>query len=580
MPSAFGFRLGTNYCPTDEEVLEIQSLLIEPTLRLKSLDDKIVDLRKSIDKLVEERVRLGSYVEAHEALISPVRRLPLDMIQEIFVACIPTHRNCVMSATEAPILLGHICSAWRTISLSTPQLWARLHVVEPQSRNLMGGASDAVYKRQVEQRLEKTKTWLGRSGQCPLSISLQGAVGHAPTTTVPFIEAFIPFAARWQHIHFAIPPSLIFEIMSYIDVEMPWLESVAFHSGQPPQFPSVARGSFEMLQGARISNFSVPGGLLTFEGLPLERFPLRWNQLTTLTIGGPEFSECTSEMVLPVISRCSELRSCKLLLNDRLETFGFEYPIIELRFLHTLAVRCSSSAAPTASVLLKRLSLPELRNFVLLGSFQFALGPDCPAFTDFLARAICLESFQMSPQPFSTPLFHKALRSLPPTVKELRIRGMPTSGSGPGQSIEDGTLKVLTTAGFCPALRHVTIDAGSSLSDAAVLQFITVRMLEFEPPTLERVEVQFRRAMTVDIMPSLQPFLDTGLSVSLDYSVPSFQDYSPWDGLADDPDKPLFQRVITDFCYRAEEVRDLPSEETRPIMAEGAAKAGNIERKG
>ncbi|KAJ6557851.1 hypothetical protein B0H19DRAFT_906207, partial [Mycena capillaripes] len=123
MSSPFAHRLETNYFPDDEEVLEIQGLLVEPTLRLKRLDDEIADLQKAIDKLAEERNSLGAYVAAHKALISPVRRLPLDIIQEIFIACLPTHRYCVMSASEAPILLGRICSAWRAISFSTPQLW-------------------------------------------------------------------------------------------------------------------------------------------------------------------------------------------------------------------------------------------------------------------------------------------------------------------------------------------------------------------------------------------------------------------------------------------------------------------------
>ncbi|KAJ6594646.1 hypothetical protein B0H19DRAFT_908650, partial [Mycena capillaripes] len=123
MSSPFATQLGTNYCPTDKEVLEIENLIVEPTLRLKCLDDEIANLQKAIDKLAEERESLGAYVEAHRALISPVRRLPLDIIQEIFLACLPTHRNCVMSAYKAPILLGRICSLWRAISLSTPRLW-------------------------------------------------------------------------------------------------------------------------------------------------------------------------------------------------------------------------------------------------------------------------------------------------------------------------------------------------------------------------------------------------------------------------------------------------------------------------
>ncbi|KAJ6594704.1 hypothetical protein B0H19DRAFT_899198, partial [Mycena capillaripes] len=123
MSSPFAAQLGTNYCPKDEEIVQIKSFIIERSLRLKRLDDEIADLQKAIDKLAAERDDLGAFVEAHKALSSPVRRLPLDIIQEIFVACIPTHRNCVMSASEAPVLLGRICSSWRAISLSTPRLW-------------------------------------------------------------------------------------------------------------------------------------------------------------------------------------------------------------------------------------------------------------------------------------------------------------------------------------------------------------------------------------------------------------------------------------------------------------------------
>ncbi|KAJ6573528.1 hypothetical protein DFH09DRAFT_868682, partial [Mycena vulgaris] len=104
MSSPFTSKLGTNYCPSDEEQIEIQTFITEPTRRLQRLDDEITELRKAIEKLADERdnLKLSAYVDAHRALISPVRRLPLDIIREIFMACLPTHRNCGMSAVEAP----------------------------------------------------------------------------------------------------------------------------------------------------------------------------------------------------------------------------------------------------------------------------------------------------------------------------------------------------------------------------------------------------------------------------------------------------------------------------------------------
>ncbi|KAJ7753313.1 hypothetical protein DFH07DRAFT_511142 [Mycena maculata] len=128
MASPFASRLGTNYCPTDGKMVEIEALLIGPSLRMKRLDDEIAEIQKALTKLTEERDSLGAYIGAHKALVSPVRRLPRDMIQDIFMACLPTHR---MSAREAPVLLGRIYSSWRVISLSTPGLWVSLRIAVP-----------------------------------------------------------------------------------------------------------------------------------------------------------------------------------------------------------------------------------------------------------------------------------------------------------------------------------------------------------------------------------------------------------------------------------------------------------------
>ncbi|KAJ7170287.1 hypothetical protein C8R43DRAFT_864563, partial [Mycena crocata] len=102
---------------------------------------------------------LQAWIDAHLAFISQARRLPDDIIHSIFVACLPYTRNPVITPHEAPLLLCQVCSAWRTLALSTPLIWAAVHIVVP-----------AQPKVQV---LANTLTmWLGRSGACPLSISV------------------------------------------------------------------------------------------------------------------------------------------------------------------------------------------------------------------------------------------------------------------------------------------------------------------------------------------------------------------------------------------------------------------------
>ncbi|KAJ6580845.1 hypothetical protein B0H19DRAFT_1112590 [Mycena capillaripes] len=95
----------------------------------------------------------------------------------------------------------------------------------------------------MAQRLEITKTWLGRSGQCPLSISLQSSVGYSPDTPPvspsisdlrrdEFLQALITFAPRWQHICFTISPSMLESMMHLTANDVPMLESIAFQVQQ------------------------------------------------------------------------------------------------------------------------------------------------------------------------------------------------------------------------------------------------------------------------------------------------------------------------------------------------------------
>ncbi|KAJ7455745.1 hypothetical protein FB451DRAFT_1048763, partial [Mycena latifolia] len=114
----FRRSLHTNYVPSDSAVKGIQSHLISHhfnwrcPLRLEGL----------IKDLSAKRQEILNYIAAHETLTSPARQLRRDIVQEIFLACLPTHRNAVMSAKEAPLILARIYSAWQTLALSIPAL--------------------------------------------------------------------------------------------------------------------------------------------------------------------------------------------------------------------------------------------------------------------------------------------------------------------------------------------------------------------------------------------------------------------------------------------------------------------------
>ncbi|KAJ7823990.1 hypothetical protein B0H14DRAFT_1307061 [Mycena olivaceomarginata] len=115
MKSRFFHHFNTNYVPSDEEIECIRADLVSHTQELARIDERIRELSAQRDQIQD-------YIDSHKALISHPRRLPVDILREIFVACLPVDRNAVMSAQEAPLLLGRICSAWRSIVLTTPRL--------------------------------------------------------------------------------------------------------------------------------------------------------------------------------------------------------------------------------------------------------------------------------------------------------------------------------------------------------------------------------------------------------------------------------------------------------------------------
>ncbi|KAJ7442982.1 hypothetical protein FB451DRAFT_1105393 [Mycena latifolia] len=526
MSSPFTSKLGTNYCPQDEEIVQIHTLLIEPTLRLKRLDDEIAVLQKVLDKLAEERAGISAYVDAHKALISPVRRLPLDVIQEIFTACIPMHRNCVMSAMEVPILLGRICSSWRSISLSTPRLWSRLHIVEPHFANLPD-----LFEKKLAQRAETTKMWLGRSGNCPLSISLKSnGFSYLQVSQNQLIPALLSFASRWEHISFTALLSRPGIVSHLTEADVPMLKSVSINEPFVYFEDAIRWDSFGFLRAPKISSMIFKGGSLS----PLE-LPLRWGGLVhlsfTKTRPTPTEVFLTSETALEILSRCPQLRTCCLFIHDPddIVSSGLENPILELSFLHTLDLACGTVQAVCR--LFGWVSFPQLRNLKLRGVSENENMP----YVRFLATAPLIERLEIIHGWLSKLFLASFLRDLPPNLHELHI----SMESFDDEILESFSPSVDLPTPCCPGLQALEIQYACTISDNALLRFLKSR-------TLKRVVIRFDRAMELDILPQLQSLMQNGLHLALTYTPPR-QSFSPWEGLPDAPNFYLAPSVPTPY---------------------------------
>lgn len=173
MESPFEHLIGVNYVPTEQEIGIITQLLVKPYQKLSRMDDGIRDMENKLSELRMHRNRLWSSIHAHRGMISCARRLPDDVLQEVFVRTLPTSRLPGMSSTQAPVVLTHVCRRWRELALANPHLWSGIHVSK-LARS--GDSSDEDRAR----KFAAIGEWISRSRSVPISVSLESHLDSSP----------------------------------------------------------------------------------------------------------------------------------------------------------------------------------------------------------------------------------------------------------------------------------------------------------------------------------------------------------------------------------------------------------------
>ncbi|TFK27258.1 hypothetical protein FA15DRAFT_635975 [Coprinopsis marcescibilis] len=126
--------------------------------------------------------------------------IPVEILGEIFLhyARLPNDINSSTRhaygrvsvskrASTSPIALGHVCSYWRTLSLSMPILWSTISVIHPTPKDT-----------------QVLSTWIARSGWCPLRMTIIQKPSRGRGEPDRAINVILRLALeqrhRWQHI--------------------------------------------------------------------------------------------------------------------------------------------------------------------------------------------------------------------------------------------------------------------------------------------------------------------------------------------------------------------------------------------
>jgi hypothetical protein len=320
--SPFQSQLFTNFVPTDKDREQIRSLCIEPLQELERLD-------AAIQRLTERRNELKTFIDAHHALLSPIRRLSPEVLQTIFVACLSRRPDYpVLDSSDVPLLLGRVCSGWRKIAYGCAELWASLHIAIPDPRT---SDEEALLHRL---RLEATTEWLARSGALPLHISISGKRSGRITNAeqcdwvTPYAKALLHFASRWMALEVAVPLHYLHPWSNLTGQQVPLLRNIRILSTEVTWKSTAiftrSPKSLDFLSQASLDSLHIPH---------LNEVP-KFNKgsLTNLTVTNAQSFANTEEMVsfFSGFSNLKKLyfsfhRLCLSLSQPSAQTFALPY---------------------------------------------------------------------------------------------------------------------------------------------------------------------------------------------------------------------------------------------------------------
>ncbi|KAF7345524.1 F-box domain-containing protein [Mycena venus] len=192
--------LNSNAPPDDSETTFIRAVVSDADARLASIDSEISKLQERLKQLEEERVLLSSYRTRNSAILSPLRRMPSEILCEIFSWTLPSIGEALITdhfdQTQSPWLVTRISSRWRAVSLSTPSLWSRIAI---DYRQGLKGPSTYSYSL-VEVQIQRAQN---------LKIHFYGCETADSGVQIQIFRLLLRHSPRWEEFSLGLTSSLV-----------------------------------------------------------------------------------------------------------------------------------------------------------------------------------------------------------------------------------------------------------------------------------------------------------------------------------------------------------------------------------
>ncbi|KAK6995818.1 F-box domain-containing protein [Favolaschia claudopus] len=301
---------------------------------------------------------------------SPILEIPYELTSQIFLCCLPSNKRISPDPKAAPLVLAQICSHWRKIAVSIPELWNSFYL-EFKGTNQYDGirfmlnsdprsASDDSIVALVD-------CWLSRAANLPLSITI---VSSDTSRLLP--PRLIPLLAtkslQWARIELQILPPDIHQFGA-IPGPFPLLQTLALDTTvRLPTLQPVLNAALFLdspnLQALRLGRF----GWLRFPDLPPNSVP----SVTALEL----WAENRSSSMFQKLHSFPGLRHLKL----HSSVFTFQQSVLSLPSIESLILHVRDTRV------LRYLCAPSLRRL----EFHARKSTDAELLPSFVERSACV----------------------------------------------------------------------------------------------------------------------------------------------------------------------------------------------
>ncbi|KAJ7622223.1 hypothetical protein FB45DRAFT_927280 [Roridomyces roridus] len=199
VPACLESLFTSNLPPVDSEAAHLRHLLAAAATGLNQVDSRIGALHEELARLLMQRDDLVARMEQYKAVLSPVRRIPPEVLCEILEWLPPGFQRVdYYQVAQPPWRLAHICSLWRETAIGCPSLWTGLGIIH---------ADDYFFPTTA-----MLEAQLDRTASAPLHIDFE--LSSQSLGAASAWDSLLPLSHRWKSLRIrCVEPDAAMELL-------------------------------------------------------------------------------------------------------------------------------------------------------------------------------------------------------------------------------------------------------------------------------------------------------------------------------------------------------------------------------